>query len=243
MLTIGFDADDTLWENEAFFHLTQDDFVGLLDGHADPDVIRARLHEVQIANLEIYGYGIKSFTLSMIQTALDLTGNDVPGHTVARLLGLGQDMLRHPVHLLDHVHEVLAELRDHRLILITKGDVLDQERKVAASGLAPLFEAIEIVQDKTPQAYERVLQRHRVQPEDFLMAGNSMRSDVLPVIEIGGRGVLVPARLGWVHEHAEAPESDRFHRLDSLAGLPDLVRRIEAGLAPAPSAYSTGTAV
>lgn len=199
MLTIGFDADDTLWENEAFFHLSQDDFVGLLAGQADERVIRERLHEVQVANLEIYGYGIKSFTLSMIQTALDLTGNDLPGQTVARLLGLGQDMLRHPVHLLDHVREVLADLRDHRLILITKGDVLDQERKVAASGLAPLFEGIEIVQDKTPQAYARVLQRHRLEPEEFLMVGNSMRSDVLPVIGIGGRGVLVPARLGWVH--------------------------------------------
>lgn len=238
MLTIGFDADDTLWENEAFFHLTQDDFVDLLAGHADPDVIRARLHEVQVANLEIYGYGIKSFTLSMIQTALDLTGNDLPGRTVARLLGLGQDMLRHPVHLLDHVREVLAELRDHRLILITKGDVLDQERKVAASGLAPLFDGIEIVQDKTPQAYARVLDRHRLRAGEFLMVGNSMRSDVLPVIALGGRGVLVPARLGWVHEHAEPPDSDRFHRLETLRGLPALVRRIESG-----SDYSTGTAV
>ncbi|MBB1492891.1 MULTISPECIES: HAD family hydrolase [unclassified Paracoccus (in: a-proteobacteria)] len=235
MLTIGFDADDTLWENEAFFHLTQDDFVSLLKGHGDPDVIRAHLHDVQVANLEIYGYGIKSFTLSMIQTALDLTGNDLPGPVVARLLRLGQDMLRHPVHLLDHVRDVLADLRDHRLILITKGDVLDQERKVAASGLAPLFEGIEIVQDKTPQAYARVLQRHRLEPEEFLMVGNSMRSDVLPVIEIGGRGVLVPARLGWVHEHAEPPESPRFHRVDSLADLPALVRRIEG--------YSTGMAV
>lgn len=229
MLTIGFDADDTLWENEAFFHLTQDDFVALLEGHADPDVIRARLHETQVANLEIYGYGIKSFTLSMIQTALDLTGNDLPGHSVARLLALGQDMLRHPVHLLDHVRETLADLRDHRLILITKGDVLDQERKLATSGLADAFDKVEIVQHKTPAAYLSVLRRAGIAAEGFLMAGNSMRSDVLPVIEIGGHGVLIPAALGWAHEDAADPDHPRFHRLDRIAALPALIARIEAG--------------
>lgn len=228
MLTIGLDADDTLWENEAFFHLTQDDFVRLLSDHAEAGTIRARLHDTQIRNLEIYGYGVKAFTLSMIQTALELTGNAVPGQTVARLLALGQEMLRHPVHLLPGVAETLARLQGRRLILITKGDVLDQERKLASSGLAEAFDRVEIVQHKTPATYAAALRRARVAPQDFLMAGNAMRSDVLPVIEIGGHGVLIPAALGWVHEHADDPDHPRFHRLGRIGELPALIERIEA---------------
>ncbi|MFC0810662.1 HAD family hydrolase [Paracoccus panacisoli] len=229
MLTIGLDADDTLWENEAFFHLTQDDFVALLSDHADPATIRARLYDTEIRNLEIYGYGIKGFTLSMIQTALELTGGELPGPVTARLLALGQEMLRHPVRLLAGVEEALAGLAGHRLILITKGDVLDQERKLATSGLAEAFDKVEIVQHKTPAAYRSVLRRAGIAAEGFLMAGNSMRSDVLPVIEIGGHGVLIPAALGWAHEDAADPDHPRFHRLDRIAALPTLIARIEAG--------------
>ncbi|HRO14693.1 MAG TPA: HAD family hydrolase [Paracoccus sp. (in: a-proteobacteria)] len=233
MLTIGFDADDTLWENETFFHLTQDDFVALLAGHADPDTIRERLFATEVRNLELYGYGIKGFTLSMIQTALELTGGDLPGASVARLLDLGQQMLRHPVRLLPHVETTLAALREHRLVLITKGDVLDQERKIAASGLATLFDRIEIVQHKTPQAYARILDRARVRPADFMMIGNSMQSDILPVLELGGHAALVPQQLAWAHEHADDPDDPRFARLESLADLPALVGRVQ----------SSGTAV
>lgn len=228
MLTIGLDADDTLWENEAFFHLTQEDFIRLLTDHADAETIRERLYATEIRNLEIYGYGIKGFTLSMIQTALDLTGGDVSGATIARLLELGQDMLRHPVQLLPGVEDALAALADHTLILITKGDVMDQERKLATSGLAELFDRVEIVQNKTPEAYAAVLRRARLGAEEFIMAGNSMRSDVLPVIEIGGQGVLIPAALGWAHEDAEDPDHPRFHRLKRLTELPELVARLEA---------------
>lgn len=229
MLTIGFDADDTLWENEAFFHLTQEDVVRLLAPHADEAAIRDRLYQTEIRNLEIYGYGIKGFTLSMIQTALELTDNAVPGPVIARLLELGQEMLRHPVRLLPHVESVLAALRDHTLFLITKGDVMDQQRKIAASGLAGLFERIEIVQQKSPAEYAAILRRESVAAADFVMVGNSMRSDVLPVIGLGGQGVLIPAALGWAHEHAEDPEDARFHRLETLAGLPELVARLERG--------------
>ncbi len=228
MLTIAFDADDTLWENETFFHLTQDDFVALLAGHADAATVRARLHETEIRNLDLYGYGIKGFTLSMIQTALELTDGDLPGPTVGRLLALGQQMLRHPVRLLPGVDHALTALREHRLWLITKGDVLDQERKIAASGLAPLFDRIEIVQDKTPEAYARILRRADVAPADLLMVGNAMRSDVLPVLALGGIGVHVPHELGWAHEQADDPDSPRFHRLASLTELPTLVRRLQS---------------
>ena len=227
MLTIGLDADDTLWENEAFFHLTQEDFVRLLSDHADPDEVRARLYETEIRNLEIYGYGIKGFTLSMIQTALELTGDDLPGATVARLLALGHEMLRHPVRLLPGVPEALSALSGRRLILITKGDVMDQERKVASSGLADAFDRIEIVQHKTPAAYAAILRREGLAAERFVMVGNSMRSDVLPVIEIGGHGVLIPAALGWAHEDAPDPAHPRFHRLARLTELPALLCRIE----------------
>lgn len=228
-LVIGLDADDTLWENEAFFHLTQDDFVRLLADHADADTVRARLYDTEIRNLEIYGYGIKGFTLSMIQTALELTGGAVPGAVIARLLELGQEMLRHPVHLLPGVTETIGALRGRRLILITKGDVMDQERKVASSGLAEAFERIEIVQHKTAQTYAALLRRTGVAPDRFVMAGNSMRSDVLPVIEIGGHGVLIPAALGWAHEHAADPEHPRFHRLSRITELPGLIAWIERG--------------
>lgn len=228
MLTLGLDADDTLWENEAFFHLTQDDFVALLSDHADAGTIRARLYETEIRNLEIYGYGIKGFTLSMIQTALELTGNAVSGQTIARLLALGQEMLRHPVRLLPGVPETLARLSGRRLILVTKGDVLDQERKLASSGLAGAFERVEIVQRKDPATYAALLRRAGVAPADFVMAGNAMRSDVLPVIEIGGHGVLIPAALGWAHEDAAAPDHPRFHRLSRIDELPALIERLEA---------------
>lgn len=229
MLTIGFDADDTLWDNESFFHLTQDDFVRLLGLHGVEEA-RARdlLYQTELRNLDLYGFGIKGFTLSMVQTALELTGNDLPGSVIARLLELGQEMLRHPVRLLPHVIETLDALRDFRLVLVTKGDVMDQERKIALSGLAPRFERIEIVQFKNTGDYSGVLARAGVAARDFVMIGNSMKSDVLPVIELGGRGVHLPYRLGWAAEHADDPDSARFHRIASMADFPALVRALAA---------------
>lgn len=228
---IGLDADDTLWENESFFRLTEAGFAELLMDYGDPAQIGARLIEVERRNLERYGFGIKGFTLSMVQTAIELTDGRVPGAVVARILELGQEMLAHPVHLIEGVETALDQLAGRRLILITKGDLMDQERKIAASGLAERFAAVEIVSDKTPRAYDRVLRRHGLSPDRFLMAGNSMKSDVLPVLDLGGHGVFIPHDLTWLAEQAEAPDHARLHHLTSIADLPALIAGLDGGAA------------
>lgn len=225
---IGLDADDTLWENETFFRATEAEFLALLRDHADGD-IASRLLDVERANLARYGFGIKGFMLSMVQTAIELTDGRIDGCAIGRILELGQDMLAHPVDLLDGVPQALDALAERRLILITKGDLMDQERKIAASGLAERFEAIEILADKTPESYSRVLLRAGVAADRFVMVGNSMKSDVLPVLELGGHGVFIPHDLTWAIEHADAPDHPRAHRLDKIADLPALIARLEAG--------------
>lgn len=226
---IGLDADDTLWENETFFRVTEGEFVALLGEYADGADIASRLLDVERANLARYGFGIKGFMLSMVQTAIELTDGRIDGRAIGRILELGQEMLAHPVDLLPGVPEALDALAGHRLILITKGDLIDQERKIAASGLAERFDAVEILADKSPETYSRVLFRAGVAPEDFVMVGNSMKSDVLPVVELGGHGVLIPHAMTWAIEHADAPDHPRAHRLETIAGLPALVARLEEG--------------
>ncbi|MGJ8606249.1 MAG: HAD family hydrolase, partial [Marivita sp.] len=182
--TIAFDADDTLWHNERAFRLTQERFVELLADHGDPVTLDAALQAAERRNLGHYGFGIKGFVLSMIETALEVTENEVPGAVVAELLAAGRDMLEHPIELLDGVADVVEELgRTHPLMLVTKGDLLDQERKLAQSGLGEAFSRVEIVSDKTPEIYGAVLARHGLDPRQVLMCGNSMKSDVLPVLD------------------------------------------------------------
>lgn len=224
---IGLDADDTLWENETFFRVTESEFVAMLADHGDAEAISARLFDVERANLARYGFGIKGFMLSMVETAIELTDGRVDGRAIRRILDLGNEMLAHPVHLIAGVEAALDALAGRRLVLITKGDLIDQERKIAASGLAERFAAIEILADKTPEAYARVLGRLQVDPAAFLMAGNSMKSDILPVLELGGRGAFLPHDLTWAVEHAEAPDHPRLYRLDGIAELPALVARLE----------------
>lgn len=225
---IGLDADDTLWDNEAFFRLTEAEFCAMLAEHGDAEAIAARLYDTESANLARYGYGIKGFMLSMVQTAIELTDGRIEGRRIARILDLGAEMLAHPVRLLPGVEAALDALSDRRLILITKGDLMDQERKIAASGLAGRFDAVHILADKTPEAYSRVLVAGGVDPGRFLMAGNSMRSDIIPVLELGGWGVFVPHEMTWSHEQAAVPENHpRLHRLTTLGGLPELVARME----------------
>nr|WP_111298829.1 HAD family hydrolase [Paracoccus saliphilus] len=226
---IGLDADDTLWENETFFRVTEAEFASLLADHGEAEAIAARLFDIERVNLARYGYGIKGFMLSMVQTAIELTDGAVDGRTIGRILELGQEMLAHPVDLLPGVEDALDALTGRQLILVTKGDLMDQERKVAASGLADRFSAVEILAEKSPEAYARALLGRGVAPECFLMAGNSMRSDVIPVLELGGWGVFIPHDLTWALEHAKAPDHPRLHQLTGIDQLPDLVARIEAG--------------
>ena len=227
LTTVAFDADDTLWHNEKFFRLTQDRFTALLADHADPAHLGERLLEAERRNLGPYGYGVKGFVLSMIETAIEVSDGEVPNAVISELLEAGREMLAHPVELLPHARDAVeAVAESHHVVLITKGDLLHQERKLAQSGLGDLFDAVEIVSDKTPETYARIFGRSPGGAAGSMMIGNSMKSDVRPAIDAGGWGVFVPHDLAWDLEHAEAPESARFHALDDLGGLADLVARI-----------------
>lgn len=226
---IGLDADDTLWHHETFYRLTQDRFAALLADHAAPDHLHDRLIAAERRNLGQYGFGVKGFTLSMIETALEVTEGRVPGAVIAEILAAGREMLSHPIDLLPHARAAVEALAaSHRLVLITKGELLDQERKLAQSGLGDLFHAVEILSDKTPASYARLFARHGSPPEAALMAGNSIKSDVLPVLAAGGWGVHVPHELTWALDAAEAPgDHPRFRELPDLSGLPALVAGLE----------------
>jgi len=227
--TIGFDADDTLWHNERFFRLTQDHFAALLADYTERETLMARLLAAEKRNLARYGYGIKGFLLSMIETAIEVTDQRVPANVIADILSAGQEMMRHPIELLPHAEEsIRAMAPSHHLVLITKGDLLDQERKLAQSGLGELFDAIEIVSEKTPATYARIFARHGEGSERALMVGNSMRSDVVAPILAGAWGVHVPHGLEWEIEQAETPfDHPRFRALRHLGELPELVGWID----------------
>ncbi|MBN9060020.1 MAG: HAD hydrolase-like protein, partial [Rhizobiales bacterium] len=186
LTAIGFDADDTLWQNEQFYRLTEQRFIDLLAEHGDREEISRRLNEAERRNLKLYGFGIKGFTLSMVETAIELTGGRIPSAAISEILAAGRDMLVHPVETLPHVRETLEQLAGaYRLILITKGDLFDQERKLAASGLGDLFDAVEIVSDKNTSTYQRIFTRHADGPAHSMMVGNSLKSDIVPAIEAG----------------------------------------------------------
>lgn len=230
LTTIGFDADDTLWHNERFFRLTQQRFAELLADHAEPGHLAERLLAAEKRNIGHYGYGIKGFVLSMIETAIEVTEDRVPARVIRELIAAGQEMLAHPIELLPHAQAAVeAVAQTHRVVLITKGDLLDQERKLAQSGLGDLFDGVEIVSEKTPRVYAEIFARHGDGADRALMVGNSMRSDVAPVIEAGGWGVYVPHGLVWEIEHAEPPaQSPRYRDIEDLGALPALVTEIDA---------------
>ena len=221
--TIAFDGDDTLWHNESLFSMTQERFRALLSHAADPADIDRRLLKAERENLRVYGYGIKGFVLSMIETAVDLTEGRIAGRDIQSLIDFGKAMLDHPVDLLDGVADVVEGLSGrYRLLLVTKGDLFDQESKIARSGLAERFSTIEIVSEKDPDTYRRLLDRHGVDPARFVMVGNSVRSDILPVLAVGGHAVHVPYHITWAHEEAEPP-TENYRRIDTLRDLPPLL--------------------
>ena len=227
---IALDADDTLCHNETLFRLTHDRFNALLAEHAAAEAVEERLLAVERRNLALYGFGIKGFTLSMIETAIEVTEGRVSTAVIEKILAAGRDLLRHPVETLPHARDALERLSgSYRIIMITKGDLFDQERKLAQSGLGDLFDAVEIVSDKARVTYERIFTRHADGPEHAVMVGNSLKSDIVPAIQAGGWGIYVPHDLTWSVEHAETPaEAERFREIRDLSELPDLVREIAA---------------
>jgi putative hydrolase of the HAD superfamily len=229
LTTIGFDADDTLWQNEQFYRMTEARFIELLGEHLDAPGISARLLGAARRNLGVYGFGIKSFTLSMIETAIEVTEGRVQGDVIGRILVMGREMLSHPIETLPGARQAVEALKDrYRIVLVTKGDLFDQERKLAQSGLGELFDAVEIVSDKNADTYRRVFSRHGDGPEQAMMIGNSLKSDVIPAIEAGGWGVYIPHELTWAAEHADAPESHpRFRQIERLGELERLIAEIE----------------
>src|SRR5262245_4757597 len=216
LTTIGFDADDTLWHSERAFRLTEERFAELLADHVDTEDLSHHLLETERRNLHYYGFGRKGFVLSMIETAIDVTEGKVPTSVLRDLIELGREMAAHPIEILPGVRETLTKTAQrYRIVLITKGDLLDQEQKLARSGLGDLFQAVEIVSDKSPLTYQRIFARHGDGPERSMMVGNSLKSDIIPAIEVGGWGVFIPHELTWSLEHADAPQdAPRFRQLE-----------------------------
>ena len=227
---IGIDADDTLWHNERYYEEAQDRFVQLLSQYHPEDWIRERLFQTETRNIQHFGYGIKAFALSMIETSVELTEGRVTGKDIHSLVTLAREMLDARVELLEQVADTLPQLAAlYPLALITKGDLLDQENKVERSGLGQFFTNIEVVSHKTPEVYARLLTRRSVQPARFLMIGNSLRSDILPVLELGGTGIYIPYATTWQHENAEQPPAGTrgFFALEHFGQLPALLHTLE----------------
>ncbi len=205
---IGFDADDTLWVNETYFREAEQEFGQLLSEYETLNKIDQELFKKEIANLPLYGYGIKAFVLSMVESALEQSNYNVSTQTIAAILDIGKTMLSKPVELLDGVEEVLATLsKKYRLILATKGDLLDQERKLEKSGLSKYFHHIEVLSDKQEDNYTKLLKHLDIVPNEFLMIGNSLKSDVLPLVNIGAQAIHVPFHTTWIHEQVTKKET------------------------------------
>ncbi len=218
---LALDADDTLWHSEVYFERTQRRFKELIGRYVGDEVdVDAALVAVEHRNLEVYGYGIKGFTLSMVETAIEITDGAIGTDELGQIMASGRAMLDHPVELIDGVEQALTELTGagYRLLLVTKGDLHHQERKIAASGLAPRFERLEIVAEKDAATYRRVIASMGVAPAAFCMVGNSVRSDVLPVLELGGHAVHIPYAVTWAHEHVD--HDGTVPELATIADLP-----------------------
>lgn len=209
---IGFDADDTLWVNETYFREAEERFAELLENYETKNKIDQELFKIEMRNLELYGYGIKGFVLSMVECALDLSNTKISQETIIKILHIGKEMIAKPVELLDGVEEVLQKLADkYRLIVLTKGDLLDQERKLKRSGLSKYFHHVEVLSDKKEENYSNLLEHLNIAHEEFLMIGNSLKSDVLPILNIGAKAVHVPFHTTWAHELVSEEEIVNDH--------------------------------
>lgn len=221
---MALDGDDTLWHNESIFSMTQQRFSELMEPYLQDDDLHERLLATEMRNLRLFGYGVKSFTLSMIETAIELSEARVTADEIAAIMHAGRAMLQHPVELLEGVEDAIERVSElHPVMLITKGDLFDQESKLARSGLGDRFDAVEIVTEKDETAYRRVLQRRGVPADRFVMIGNSARSDIAPALAVGAWAVHVPYHITWAHEQVDESgfaAHDRYRRIESLAELP-----------------------
>ena len=225
---IGFDADDTLWHNEVLYHRAKRDVVGILSGYRQPENIQAHLDQTEVANIPYYGYGIKSFTLSMIETAVHISEGQVSAEEINQIIAIAKKMLSAPVDLVDGVKETLETISSaYPLVLITKGDHFEQERKIKISGIAHHFRYHEIVSEKSTATYLQILKKYCIDPTSFLMVGNSLRSDILPVLKIGGQAVHIPNEQTWFHENAEQHELSDFEywEISGISQLPGLLEK------------------
>ncbi|HSF52990.1 MAG TPA: HAD family hydrolase [Algoriphagus sp.] len=225
---IAFDADDTLWVNEPFFREAEEKFASLLEDFMPHHAIMKELYRTEIENLGLYGYGIKGFMLSMIETAMRISDHKMPMALVEKVIQIGREMLEKPVELLPGVEEVLQALNgDYRMVLATKGDLLDQERKLRKSGLEKYFHHIEIMSEKRTSDFAKLIRHLDVPPAEFLMMGNSLKSDILPVLELGGFAIHIPFHITWAHEMVEHEvEHERFFKVDHIAEAANLIRKM-----------------
>ena len=224
---IGFDADDTLWHNESIFTITQEKFREILHSY-NTELVNQTLSSTQIKNLKLFGYGIKGFILSMVETSIELTNGEIKGNEIQKIIDFGREMLANPIELLPHVQEVIEDLsRKYRLLLITKGDLIDQETKIARSGLAEYFTGVEIVSDKNTETYKKIFSQYEITASRFIMIGNSMRSDIVPIVQIGGQAVHIPYYSTWDHEQKH-PYIDpkNFKQLNHIGFLPGLIEEM-----------------
>jgi len=218
---IAFDADDTLWVNEPYFRQTEDRFYELLSGYSSQHSLERELLKTEIENLALYGYGIKGFMLSMIETALKITDHKISAEAIGKILDLGKQMLDQPIELLDGVEDVLQKLKDkYRLVVATKGDLLDQERKLKKSGISHYFHHVEIMSDKDNANYLKLIKHLDIQPDELMMVGNSLKSDIIPVLNVGGYGVHVPYHITWAHEQIEDDiNNEKFRSVTSIGDI------------------------
>ena len=222
---IAFDADDTLWVNEPYFRRTETEFCRLMSPYMPQASLERELFKIEIANLPLYGYGVKGFMLSMIETAMQVSGHTVGADTIAQILKLGKQLLDEPIELLDGVKEVLQALHSRfRLVVATIGDLLDQERKLRKSGLGHFFHHIEVMSEKDEANYQKLIRHLDIQPEELLMIGNSLKSDVLPVLNLGGYAIHIPYHITWMHEQIEDQiENEKFRSFAHIREIMDIM--------------------
>ncbi len=218
---IAFDADDTLWHNEAYFQETEKKFCALLENYLPQHTVARELLQTEIKNITLYGYGIKAFMLSMIETAIRITDKSIPNEAIEKIIEYGQEILNKPVDLMDGVEDVLQQLKGkYRLVMATKGDLLDQERKLKKSGLDHYFHHIEIMSEKKEDDFKKLIKHLDIHAKEFAMVGNSIKSDVLPVLNLGGHGYHIPYHVTWAHERVETQiENENFKVLTSIQEL------------------------